>query len=302
MPSAVIRARGAAPLLGAAAAVVAAAVLSACGRGTVSIESVRVSEPADAASMAEAGIDRGAVETAVREGLAGAGFRLGGGRGRVYHARATLTALRVVPAAGGQARLEAALEIELAPAGPPGSGESVREAGVGAQALEGTSPAQAFHAALEAAARDAAAGLALGFAEAGKGEAALVADLSSRDARVRTRAVRLLGERGATGAVPGLLERLRDPDPSVQHAAVGALARIRDPRAVGPIIDLSRRGDPAMAARLARIVGDIGGPEAEGYLLTLESGHPDPRVRRAAHEALSEMQSRASEARGAARR
>jgi len=51
---------------------------------------------------------------------------------------------------------------------------------------------------------------------------------------------------------------------------------------------------------VARIIGDIGGREAEGYLLTVEAGHPDSRVRRAAREALGEMRARAREARGVA--
>jgi HEAT repeat protein len=73
---------------------------------------------------------------------------------------------------------------------------------------------------------------------------------------------------------------------------VGALAQIGDARAVGPLIDAAQRGDPGFTARVARVVGDIGGAEAEGYLLTLASGHPDARVRRAAREALEAMAAR----------
>jgi hypothetical protein len=70
---------------------------------------------------------------------------------------------------------------------------------------------------------------------------------------------------------------------------------------VGPLIDYSRRNDDgAHTARFARIVGDIGGSEARGYLQTLESGHIDPRVRAAAREALEDMDERESE-RGQAR-
>jgi HEAT repeat protein len=67
---------------------------------------------------------------------------------------------------------------------------------------------------------------------------------------------------------------------------------------VPPLIELSRSGDPALTARVARIIGDIGGPEAEGYLLTLEAGHPDPRVRTAAREALEELAARARDRQG----
>jgi hypothetical protein len=59
---------------------------------------------------------------------------------------------------------------------------------------------------------------------------------------------------------------------------------------------MSRAGDAALVARVARVVGDIGGQEAQGYLLTLEAGHPDPRVRVAAREALGELATRDAQA------
>ena len=63
-----------------------------------------------------------------------------------------------------------------------------------------------------------------------------------------------------------------------------------------PLIDYSRRNDDgAHTARFARIIGDIGGNEARGYLLTLESGHMDPRVRAAAREALQDLEQRERE-------
>jgi HEAT repeat protein len=80
------------------------------------------------------------------------------------------------------------------------------------------------------------------------------------------------------------------------HRIVAALAQIGDERAVGPLIDLSRGSDAAVTARLARFIGDIGGAEAEGYLLTLASGHSDARVRDAARKALDDLGARAQEA------
>jgi HEAT repeat protein len=109
----------------------------------------------------------------------------------------------------------------------------------------------------------------------------------------------VLGARRDPAAVSPLLERLEDDHPDVVDRAVGALSRIGDARAVGPLIELSRRLDAGTAARLARVIGEIGGSEAEGYLLTVEAGHPDPRVRRAAREALGAIQVR--DARTAAR-
>jgi HEAT repeat protein len=118
---------------------------------------------------------------------------------------------------------------------------------------------------------------------------ALIADLASADSRVRGQAVQALGDRGVRTAVPALIERLRDSDPRVAHRAVGALAQIKDPRAVPALIDLCRGGDPALTQRMARIVADIGGRDAQGWLLVLEAAHPDPRVRESAAAALDDL-------------
>ena len=115
---------------------------------------------------------------------------------------------------------------------------------------------------------------------------------------MRDHAVRVLADRRSSAAVPALLDRLKDEDRRVVHRAVGALAQIGDERAVPALIELSRSGDPPLTARIARIIGDIGGAEAEGYLLTLEAGHPDPRVRTAAREALAELDARAADRKG----
>jgi len=262
---------------------------AACGRSRVNVESVRVAQGALAGPLREAGLDGAALEGTARDALARAGFRIGPGGQRAYRARVDVLAVRVVPTAG-RVRVEVALAIELSPL--RAGDQILAETGV-AEAELAESPDRAWRAAVEAAASVAAEGLALAFAEQRKGEAQLVADLSSKDARVREHAVRVLGERGAATAVPALVARLEDDDPDVVHRAVGALAQIRDPRAVKPLIDLARGGEAPQTARLARIIGDIGGPEAEGYLLTLESGHPDGRVRRAAREALAEMATRA---------
>ncbi len=154
----------------------------------------------------------------------------------------------------------------------------------------------AWRAALEQAVREASAGLVLALSEEAKPSQKLIHDLRSKDARVREQAIRVLGDRRVVEAVPALIDRLGDPDPLLAERAAGALAQIRDPRAVGPLIDYSRRSDDgAQTARFARIIGDIGGSEARGYLQTLESGHLDPRVRAAAHEALQEMGERERE-------
>ena len=159
--------------------------------------------------------------------------------------------------------------------------------GAGAEALRG---------ALERAARFALEGAVSSFsaqlAAEHKKTPELVRDLGSPDAGIREHAIRVLGARGDRDAVPALVARLQDSDPAVRERAVGALAQLRDPRAVNPLIALVHRRDAQYVAQMARIIGDIGGPDAEAWLLTMAWGHPDEVVRSAAHEALADMNAR----------
>jgi hypothetical protein len=274
------------------AVLVAAAALCACDRGAppVHVVSVRVAQGALSEPLREAGLDDAALEAGTRDALAAAGFRVGDGK-RPHRARVDVLAVRLAPGQGGGPRVEVAVEIELAPAESGAEGVQ-RESGTGSAPFAPGLPADPWRAALSAAARDAADGLALAFAEAAKPLEAVIRDLGAPTARVRQQAIRVLAERRDPSAVPALIEHLDDPDPEVVHRVVGALAQIGDPRAVGPLIDVSRREDGALLSRVARIIGDIGGQEAEGYLLTLEAGHPDGRIRQSAREALDELRAR----------
>lgn len=286
------------------ASALAIAVGLACSRtgSPVHVTAVHVTAGAVAGPLREAGLDDAALEREARVALQAAGFRMGEGQ-RAQRARVDVSSVRLAPpaTAGAPARVEVSVEIELTPAGADG-GASTREVGTAAVPLQGGDPSGAWTSALAGAAKDAAEGLALGFAAESKSTRAIVEDLGSKDPRVRDHAIQVVAERKAGAAVPALLERLKDEDPRLVHRAVGALAQIGDPRAVPPLIDLSRSGDAALASRVARIIGDIGGPEAEGYLLTIASGHPDPRVRKAGREALADMSAKAERARATARK
>jgi HEAT repeat protein len=100
--------------------------------------------------------------------------------------------------------------------------------------------------------------------------------------------------------VEPLLERLGHPEPEVAERAVGALAEIGDRRAVGPLIDFAHRRGRGLD-QYARIVGDLGGPEARAWLETLAVGHPDVGVREAAAESLATLARHEARTRAAAR-
>ncbi len=154
---------------------------------------------------------------------------------------------------------------------------------------------QAFEDALSAAMLEASTALSWQVEARRKTDADLQRDLSAGDARVRDYAVRALAERRNPAAVPLLLSRLEDESPEVVRRAMGALVAIGDPRAVRPLIDLTRKRSPQFVAEVLYAIGSLGGGEAEAYLYTLESGSPDEEVRRAAHEALSDLRRRREE-------
>jgi hypothetical protein len=270
-------------------ALVAAALFGGCQRGVPPphVDAVRVVEGSLTSAAAEVGLDGPVLEAAGREALRQAGFRLEPGGDRRFLARLELASVRMVASQRGT-EAEVSLEIELAAlhADEPAR----RERGRGRAPLVEGGPRAASTGAARAALLEAARGLWLGLAAEARPTEALLRDLDDGDARVRDHAVRALADRRDPASVPALIRRLQDPDPEVAHRAVGALAQIRDRRAVPAIIDLSRGADATLTLRLVRIVGDMGGLDAEGWLATLAEAHPDPRVRAAAAETLSELQ------------
>jgi hypothetical protein len=210
--------------------------------------------------------------------------------------RAGVSILDARLSAKGTIQAEVLVRLEVAP------GEDADAISETVRSAESAEPGEAvlatFRRAIEGGAARAASGLALALTEAQKPDALVIQDLESGDPRLRDLAVRVLADRKNPVAVPALLARLQDPDPDVADRAVGALAQIGDPRAVGPIIELSRRREGPFVAQMVRIVGDIGGAEAEAYLETMLAGHPDPAVASAAREALRDARRRYPDGRG----
>jgi len=265
----------------------------ACGRGAVHVVSVRASAGVHEAGLRSAGIDEEVLTGLAWDGLTEAGFKTGQGK-RSYRAHLEVVSARRRLTSDGPVA-EVAVDLELSPAGAnPGAG-ALLETGLGTTPVLPGAFRAAFRGALWSAVRQASEGLAIALREESKPSEKLILDLRSDDPRVREQAIRILGDRRCGEAVPALVERLGDPEPLLAERAAGALAQIRDPRAVGPLIDYSRRRDDAEVARFARILGDVGGREARGYLQTLESGHPDQRVRAAAREALQDLDERERE-------
>jgi hypothetical protein len=196
---------------------------------------------------------------------------------------------------------EVQLLVELTAPTPQGDMERTVSEGAGRSptGAEGGDPETrlaAFDGALRAALDDAARGLAWQLDARRKSEEELVRDLSDPDARVRDYAIRALADRRSPAAVPQLLERLNDDNPAVALRAVGALVAIGDRRAVGPLIEMTHKRPAPMVTQVLYALASLGGPTAEAFLYTLESGSPDDEVRRAATDALAELRHKRDEA------
>jgi hypothetical protein len=263
--------------------------LAACRGGPPppSIGAIRVGTDL-ASALSEVGLDAAQVEAQARASFQESGFQFDPGSKRTFEARLEIAELQLAaPAGGAGVQAVVAVRIDLVPAkdGEP----SLRETGRAVQPVGTARASAAVKVALANAIGEAVRALKLAAAAEVKPIEALIADLESSDARVRGQAVQALGERKAGVAVPALLKRLKDPEPKVAHRTVGALAQIKDPRAVPALIDMARGADAPLTLRMIRIVTDIGGRDAEGWLLVQEQAHPDPRVREAAAEGLDEL-------------
>jgi hypothetical protein len=156
----------------------------------------------------------------------------------------------------------------------------------------------AFSSAVEAALRDAVAALDAQIGARSKTDEALLKDLTAADARVRDYAIRVLADRRSPAAVPQLIARLQDPNVEVARRATGALIAIGDRRAVAPLIEMTRHRHPDDVGPILYAIASLGGPEAEAFLFTLESGAPDEETRRNARAAYGELLRRKQEESG----
>ncbi|HYD40984.1 MAG TPA: HEAT repeat domain-containing protein [Anaeromyxobacter sp.] len=269
-------------------------VAGGCGRGNPSVTEPQVAAGVHEEALRAGGLGAPELREAARAALRDAGFRVVRAGGD-YRARVEVLSVDASGSDRGAYEIEVELQLLGVNAGPL---RSLADAGVGRapRPAPGEREGQAWHEAFSAAVADASERLRRSLAAEGQPTEKLLRALEAEDPRLREEAIRVLGERRSREAVPGLIARLRDPDLRLAERAAGALAQIGDPRAVGPIIDFTQRLDEGpYTPRYARIIGDLGGSEARGYLLTLESGQVHPEVREAAREALRDLEARERE-------
>jgi HEAT repeat protein len=96
----------------------------------------------------------------------------------------------------------------------------------------------------------------------------LVMLLQDANEEVRTFAAVMLGTMGHREAVPALINALMDGDLNVKHAAAESLGRIRDDRAVLPLIE-ALTGDMWLQFPAAMALGELADSRAVGPLVAL---------------------------------
>ena len=146
---------------------------------------------------------------------------------------------------------------------------------------------------------------ALQLAAADRPDAALLQDLQSQDDRVREFALRVLADRRNPAAAPLLIRQLQEEDdPQRVRQAIGALAEMKARGAVPALIELVKDREIGFVQEVVFAIGEIGGTEAEAYLFTVAQGHDQPDVQAAAQQALETLlasRKLAPEARGSDR-
>jgi hypothetical protein len=184
----------------------------------------------------------------------------------------------------------------------PGDGDELRPVKVTLQAMKGGAEFSAVGRGLPLV--DIVASTLTGFDDAWKviaeerrlriaEDAPVIAALGHPDRRLREFAIEELGDRRSRAAVEPLCKLLAsEAEPELVLRSVGALVAIADPRAAEPLIELARNRSPEVVIQIAYALGALGGSVAEGYLVTLASGHPLDAVREAAERALKDLAAR----------
>lgn len=120
----------------------------------------------------------------------------------------------------------------------------------------------------------------------------LIQSLSDPDARVKIKAIDLLGARQVKQAVPALSQLLflRSIEPIVKLHVAAALGRIADPRGVKPILEYLGE-KPGVRGRGTAVyaLGEIGDPSAMAALANAATEDPSPVVRHLASQAMEEI-------------
>ncbi|MDA3864607.1 MAG: hypothetical protein PF689_12140 [Deltaproteobacteria bacterium] len=121
----------------------------------------------------------------------------------------------------------------------------------------------------------------------------LLAYLKNKELHVRKLAVNAVGQR----KIFSLAQRLRlmlkkETKLDFKMRIAGVLGQLQDKKAIEPLSDFAMKLDERHAVVVMEIISRIGGKDARTFLHWMESGHPDPKIQKAAGRYLKKMEER----------
>lgn len=118
--------------------------------------------------------------------------------------------------------------------------------------------------------------------------------IAGSDPEIAARAIEVAAARSMKSTIPAIIRLIEDETapPPLRVRSIGALVELGDQSAVGPLIAFAKGRSPAFLVQIIFGVAQIGGKEAEAWLFTVSSGHPDATIRQSAREALAELEAR----------
>lgn len=111
---------------------------------------------------------------------------------------------------------------------------------------------------------------------------------------LREDAIRVAGQRKLKGAAEPLLKLLNDEEETVRDAALGALVKLREPRAVAILAESRSMRDTREMRKILTAIALLGGREAHEYLKFVIDAHEDEEIRQLAQEALGRLERKRS--------
>jgi hypothetical protein len=125
---------------------------------------------------------------------------------------------------------------------------------------------------------------------------AVAAALHADGGSLRLEAIRIVGERKLTGQGPALIALLNDPDETTRDAALGALIRLGDRKAVSELTRTRSLRDEREMRKIIEAISILGGEEADDYLSFVASSHDDEEIRAQAAAARARLERRRADA------
>jgi hypothetical protein len=108
---------------------------------------------------------------------------------------------------------------------------------------------------------------------------AVHAALAADGGELLMEAIRAAGERRLTAEIPTLLTLLNDPDEATRDAALGALIRMKERRAVSELTRSRSLRDRREMRKIIEAIAILGGQEADDYLSFVAGSHDDEEIR-----------------------